>query len=166
MRVLTFVLPHTDHLCMLYHRTKLVSMTFNFSLYVIYLKYKLSVITLISTLEIQCNQLFYKLLIKVSQMDPEITKINQCRDNIVFRTYSFLVTNMPTQQSVTILYYESEISMELESLLIKNCQIGDGGRVIIPHSVKQDKLIIAVLLGEVVVLNKLGDRAYKETKVA
>lgn len=112
-------------------------MSFNVSLYVIYLNYKLSVITLRNTLEIQCNQLFYKLLVKVSQMYPKITKINQCRDNIVFRTYSFLVTNMPTQQSATILYYESKISMELKSLLIKNCQIGDGFRVKTLHIFKQ-----------------------------
>jgi hypothetical protein len=73
---------------------------------------------------------------------------------------------MPPQQTVTLLFYESEISMELESFVIENCQVGAGGRVIIPEAIKQDKLIIAVLLGEVVVLNKLGDRAFKEIKVA
>ncbi|MEH6454683.1 MAG: DUF2375 family protein [Cocleimonas sp.] len=73
---------------------------------------------------------------------------------------------MAKKQSITILYYENEISMELESLVLENCLVGDGGRVIIPGEVKQDKLIIAVLLGDVVVLNKLGDRAFASTKVA
>jgi hypothetical protein len=65
---------------------------------------------------------------------------------------------MSTTQTITVLYYEDDILLELKSMVIHNCEVGAGGRVIIPMKFKEDKLIVAVLLGEVVVLNKLADR--------
>lgn len=73
------------------------------------------------------------------------------------------MVELPT---VTILFYDSEILMELKSLVLCKCQVGNGGRVIIPQKVKENKLIVAVLLGEVVVLNSLGDRAECSVKSA
>jgi uncharacterized protein (TIGR02922 family) len=70
--------------------------------------------------------------------------------------------NKPNENSekekrlVTILYY-SEVSLELMhdvQLLPQN----KNGRVIIPADFKADKSIVAVCDGEVVILNKVGDR--------
>ena len=57
---------------------------------------------------------------------------------------------------VTILYY-SEVSLELmhDVLLLPQ---NKNGRVIIPNDFKVDKSIVAVCDGEVVILNKVGDR--------
>jgi hypothetical protein len=68
------------------------------------------------------------------------------------------------QQTVTILYYENEILMELKSIVLQHCQVGEGGRIIISNDLKEGKLIVAVLLGDVILLNKLGDRAFNFTK--
>ena len=69
-------------------------------------------------------------------------------------------------QTITVLYYDDEMLLELKSLVISNCAVGHGGRVIIPTEIKEGKLIIAVLQGEVTVLNTLGERAAKNNMVA
>ncbi|WP_282109304.1 TIGR02922 family protein [Shewanella algicola] len=73
---------------------------------------------------------------------------------------------MSNTTTVTVMYYDLEVIMELKSEVLHHCQIGNGGRVIVPAEFKQDKLIIAVLKGEVEVLNTLGDRMSQEDKVA
>ena len=58
--------------------------------------------------------------------------------------------------TVTIIYYNDN-SIELESE-VKNYPKNANGRVIIPSEFKENKSIIAVCLGEIVILNKAGDR--------
>ncbi|WP_448565387.1 TIGR02922 family protein [Thalassotalea ganghwensis] len=58
--------------------------------------------------------------------------------------------------TVTIIYYNDNC-IELQSE-VKNYPKNSNGRVIIPDEFKQDKSIIAVCLGEIVILNKAGDR--------
>jgi len=66
---------------------------------------------------------------------------------------------------VTVLFYESVDSVLLESQVLTDCNVGEGGRVVLPDAFKQDKMIIAVLSGNVTVLNRLGDRIYTEAKL-
>ncbi|AYV11444.1 MULTISPECIES: TIGR02922 family protein [Shewanella] len=66
---------------------------------------------------------------------------------------------------VTVLFYSSVDSVLLESRVLNDCNVGEGGRVILPNAFKQDKMIIAVLSGNVTVLNRLGDRIYTEPKL-
>ncbi|NQZ82894.1 MAG: TIGR02922 family protein [Colwellia sp.] len=57
---------------------------------------------------------------------------------------------------VTIIYYEDH-SLELMHD-IKSYTKNATGRVIIPASYKEGKSIIAVCLGEITIMNKVGDR--------
>jgi uncharacterized protein (TIGR02922 family) len=57
---------------------------------------------------------------------------------------------------VTIIYYEDH-SLELKHDL-KLYPKNTSGRVIIPPSYKEGKSIIAVCLGEITIMNKVGDR--------
>jgi uncharacterized protein (TIGR02922 family) len=58
--------------------------------------------------------------------------------------------------TVTIIYYEENLLELMHEVKIypKN----QYGRVIIPQEFKEDKSIIAVCLGEINILNKVGDR--------
>jgi len=58
--------------------------------------------------------------------------------------------------TVTIIYY-NESSVELQHT-IKSYPKSESGRVIIDAEFKKDKSIVAVCLGEITILNKLGDR--------
>ncbi len=58
--------------------------------------------------------------------------------------------------TVTIIYYDDG-SLELHHQ-IKNYPKNEHGRVIIPSEFKRSKSIIAVCLGEITIMNKIGDR--------
>jgi len=58
--------------------------------------------------------------------------------------------------TVTIIYY-GDNSLELHHEIKKYPKNG-AGRVIIPQEFKEDKSIIAVCLGEITIINKVGDR--------
>ena len=60
------------------------------------------------------------------------------------------------KKTVTIIYY-SDNSLELLHEIVDLSQ-NEAGRVIIPKSFKAGKSIIAGCDGEIVILNKLGDR--------
>ncbi|WP_259655913.1 TIGR02922 family protein [Shewanella colwelliana] len=68
--------------------------------------------------------------------------------------------------TVTVLYYSSVDSLFMESSVLEDCPVGQGGRVILPVSFKKDKQIIAVLSGNCTVLNRLGDRIYGSSQCA
>ena len=64
---------------------------------------------------------------------------------------------MSTQhRTVTIIYYQND-GLELHHS-VQVCEQNKDGRVIIPQAFKADKSIIAVCDGEIVILNKVGDR--------
>ncbi len=58
--------------------------------------------------------------------------------------------------TVTIIFY-NENCIELQHE-VKSYPESDSGRVIIPSSFKEGKSIVAVCLGEITILNKVGDR--------
>ncbi len=58
--------------------------------------------------------------------------------------------------TVTIIYY-NENCLELNHV-VKSYPKNQAGRVIIPLEFKEDKSIVAVCLGEITILNKIGDR--------
>lgn len=58
--------------------------------------------------------------------------------------------------TVTIIYYQDD-SVELMHE-VKSYPCNENGRVIIPEEFKQGKSILAVCEGEIVILNKFGDR--------
>jgi uncharacterized protein (TIGR02922 family) len=58
--------------------------------------------------------------------------------------------------TVTIIYY-NENCLELKHE-IKRYPKNKSGRLIIPDEFKEDKSIIAVCLGEISIINKIGDR--------
>lgn len=58
--------------------------------------------------------------------------------------------------TVTIIYY-NENCLELNHD-VKDYPKNESGRVIIPPEYKEGKSIVAVCLGEIVILNKIGDR--------
>ncbi|QBG34761.1 TIGR02922 family protein [Litorilituus sediminis] len=58
--------------------------------------------------------------------------------------------------TVTIIYY-NENCIELQHE-VKTYPKSESGRVIIPQDFKDGKSIVAVCLGEIVILNKVGDR--------
>lgn len=58
--------------------------------------------------------------------------------------------------TVTIIYY-NENCIELQHE-VKSYPKSESGRVVIPTSFKEGKSIVAVCLGEIVILNKVGDR--------
>jgi hypothetical protein len=63
-----------------------------------------------------------------------------------------------TSGPITILYYEGILGLEIHSAVLDKLPIKNE-RVIIPASFKKDKTIVAVLDGDVKVLNSLGERA-------
>ena len=58
--------------------------------------------------------------------------------------------------TVTIIYY-NENCLELNHS-VKDYPKNESGRVIIPQAFKEGKSIVAVCLGEITILNKVGDR--------
>jgi uncharacterized protein (TIGR02922 family) len=60
------------------------------------------------------------------------------------------------KRKVTIIYYCDD-GLELHHQ-VKTFEQNEDGRVIIPQEFKDGKSIIAVCDGEVVILNKIGDR--------
>jgi uncharacterized protein (TIGR02922 family) len=58
--------------------------------------------------------------------------------------------------TVTIIYY-NENCVELKHA-VKSYPKNESGRVIIDADFKSDKSIVAVCLGEITILNKVGDR--------
>ena len=58
--------------------------------------------------------------------------------------------------TVTIIYY-NENCLELKHE-VRHYPKNDSGRLIIPEEFKEDKSIIAVCLGEISIINKIGDR--------
>ncbi len=61
---------------------------------------------------------------------------------------------------VTMLYYDEDNPLLLQQQVLSGLNQSAKGRVIIPNEEKQGKIIIAILDGEVKVLNSLGDRAF------
>ena len=61
-----------------------------------------------------------------------------------------------TRTTVTIIYYNDN-SLELNHA-VKSYLKNESGRVIIPQEFKKGKSIVAVCLGEITILNKIGDR--------
>lgn len=61
---------------------------------------------------------------------------------------------------VTMLYYDEDNPLLLQQQVLSDLKQSPKGRVIIPNEEKQGKIIIAILDGEVKVLNSLGDRAF------
>jgi uncharacterized protein (TIGR02922 family) len=57
---------------------------------------------------------------------------------------------------ITIIYYEDD-SLELKHD-VKSFNKNTTGRVVIPPEYKEGKSIIAVCLGEITIMNKVGDR--------
>lgn len=61
---------------------------------------------------------------------------------------------------VTMLYYDEDNPLLLQQQILSGLSQSSKGRVIIPNEDKVGKIIIAILDGEVKVLNSLGDRAF------
>lgn len=61
---------------------------------------------------------------------------------------------------VTMLYYDEQNPLLLQQQVLSGLKMSQQGRVIIPVGEKLGKIIIAILEGEVRVLNSLGDRAF------
>ncbi|MGY5451807.1 TIGR02922 family protein [Agarivorans sp. MS3-6] len=61
---------------------------------------------------------------------------------------------------VTMLYYDEDNPLLLQQQVLSDLCKSSKGRVIIPNEDKEGKIIIAILEGEVKVLNSLGDRAF------
>lgn len=64
-------------------------------------------------------------------------------------------SNLPLT-TVTIIFYNDD-SLELQHE-VQQCSQNIEGRVIIPQSFKAGKSIVSVCKGEIVILNKVGDR--------
>ncbi|WP_432455822.1 MULTISPECIES: TIGR02922 family protein [unclassified Agarivorans] len=61
---------------------------------------------------------------------------------------------------VTMLYYDEDNPLLLQQQVLSDLGQSEKGRVVIPNEKKAGKIIIAILEGEVKVLNSLGDRAF------
>jgi uncharacterized protein (TIGR02922 family) len=72
-------------------------------------------------------------------------------------------TSNPT---VTILYYEAPVGLEMHNAVMTDLQVSHSGRVIIPESFRRGKSIIAVLEGECKMLNSLGERVFSQRVVS
>jgi len=58
--------------------------------------------------------------------------------------------------TVTVIYYHED-SLVLQHQ-VQQCHKNGAGRVIISPEFKEEKSIIAVCLGEITIINKIGDR--------
>lgn len=61
--------------------------------------------------------------------------------------------------AVTVLFYDDLEPMKLKSQVFRELPMSGQERVILPDEFRPGKTIIAVLEGEVKILNRLGDRA-------
>jgi uncharacterized protein (TIGR02922 family) len=59
---------------------------------------------------------------------------------------------------VTVLFYDESDPMVLQRQVFHELRISRNNRVILPDEFRPGRMIIAVLEGDVKVLNKLGDR--------
>jgi len=66
---------------------------------------------------------------------------------------------------ITVLYYEGIAGLEIHAAVLDKLPILSQ-RVVIPGEFKRNKTIVAVLQGQVEVLNTLGERAYLSADVA
>ena len=64
--------------------------------------------------------------------------------------------------TITVLYYDAPVGLIMHNAVLDNLPVSDAGRMMIPHSFKQGKSIIAVLEGECKILNSLGERVYAQ----
>ena len=71
---------------------------------------------------------------------------------------------METLAIYTVIYCVDD-SLEIQHVA-KQFAVRENGRVVIPESFKDGKIIIAVCEGNVPVLNKLGDRLYSPNHAA
>ncbi|MBB1388746.1 TIGR02922 family protein [Shewanella sp. SG44-6] len=65
---------------------------------------------------------------------------------------------MMAEQTITVIYYTKELSISPLAEVLFDMPVSSSGRVIIPKEFKEDKIIVAVLKGEVEMLNSLGER--------
>ncbi|NKF49948.1 TIGR02922 family protein [Shewanella sp. WXL01] len=75
-------------------------------------------------------------------------------------------TNDTGKATVTVLYYEAPVGLEMHNAVLYDLDISQSGRVIIPDDFRVNKSIIAVLDGECRILNSLGERVYSQKVVA
>ncbi|QDE32085.1 MULTISPECIES: TIGR02922 family protein [Shewanella] len=71
----------------------------------------------------------------------------------------------PPISTVTVLYYDAPVGLEMFNAVLTDLHISQTGRVMIPESFRQGKSIIAVLEGECKILNSLGERVYAQRVV-
>lgn len=64
--------------------------------------------------------------------------------------------------TVTVLFYEEPVSLEMHNAVLRDLDISETGRVILPESFRKGRSIIAVLDGECRILNSLGERVYSQ----
>lgn len=69
---------------------------------------------------------------------------------------------MSATQTVTVLYYNPEELLTICKEILFDLPTNEAGRVLLPVDFRENKVIVAVLEGEVKVLNCLGDRDYGE----
>lgn len=68
-------------------------------------------------------------------------------------------------KEISVLYYDMN-SLVLKKALLRDLKKGPSGRVILPAEFRQGKAIIAVLGGDVEVLNLVGERANMEQQAS
>lgn len=71
-------------------------------------------------------------------------------------------TQSQSTATVTILYYEAPVGLEMHNSVLTGLPVSETGRVKIPDSFRKGKSIIAVLEGECTILNALGERVYSQ----
>jgi uncharacterized protein (TIGR02922 family) len=67
---------------------------------------------------------------------------------------------------VTVLYYYHHDILKLSSEVLQNLPISERGRVLLSAKFREDKTIVAILRGDVEVLNTLGERLESNLKRA
>ncbi|MBR9728458.1 TIGR02922 family protein [Shewanella intestini] len=75
-------------------------------------------------------------------------------------------TNDTGFATVTVLFYDAPVGLEMHNAVLRGLKISDSGRVMIPDDFRDGKSIIAVLDGECRILNSLGERVYSQKLVA
>jgi len=63
--------------------------------------------------------------------------------------------------AITVIYYKKD-DIALHSRVFHNLPKGSGGRHILPDEFRDGNLILAVMEGEVKILNRLGDRMFDQ----
>jgi uncharacterized protein (TIGR02922 family) len=70
---------------------------------------------------------------------------------------------MPIDYPVTVLFYDDNNPLILSRKVFKHVEMGNSNRVLLPVDFRMGRTIIAVLEGDVTVLNCLGERAHELT---